>query len=151
VFAASHLLIIQLCLKNDTKYLYFSLTPCIHWFIVYSLIHCSKSIKNSTIVGFMYKHISYNNNFTLIIYNTLTSSDLEWVVMMEQLTALIIQYLHVSQWMLWDRIMRLPRLIAISTSKDPRQFRCPRTLSMHISSSKYEVYSEVSKMYENAL
>ena len=158
---ASRLLVIQFCLKNDTKYcwnLNFSLTPCVH--LVYSACstHCSSLNKKNMVVDFMYKHVSCNDNFTFFVSHTLISSvvhsDLESVMMMmEQLTALIAQYLHCLSinafHIAWGRIMRLPQLSLITISTGDVRRRCPRiymlSMSIHISLSRY---SEVSKMYE---
>jgi len=36
--------------------------------------HCSTPNKKSTVVGFMYKYVSCNDNFTFVVSHTLTSS-----------------------------------------------------------------------------
>ena len=65
VFAASLLLVIQFCLKNDTKYSNFLLIP---------YVYGSSSNKISTVVGFVYKHMPFNINFTLLVSYILTNS-----------------------------------------------------------------------------
>jgi len=71
VFAGSNLLVIQFCLKNDTKYLYFLLTPCVHRYTCSIYIYCSSTNKET----YCWFHVqTYNDNFILFVSHTLTSS-----------------------------------------------------------------------------
>jgi len=94
VFATSCLLVIQFCLKNDTKYLNFLLTPYID--LVYSTHAqriarpqirrgCISMYHAMTFLQFYVFRITYFNKFYILES-----------VMMGQLIALIAQYLHIS-------------------------------------------------------
>ena len=67
MFAASLLLVIQFCLKNDTKYSNFLLSAYVD---SVHRIHAQYIVQvqiRKAVVDFMYKYMPFNVNFTLFV------------------------------------------------------------------------------------